>query len=92
VLLQDGILCTHLSGPLTLWCLLILVFVGFHLDDLSIHDRGVFQSPATSLLGSICVFKSSIRCLMKLGAPTLGISKLTIVVSSCCIAHFVSSD
>jgi hypothetical protein len=33
-------------------------------------------------LGPICVFKYSSICLMKLGAPTLGTYKLTIIIFS----------
>jgi hypothetical protein len=40
--------------------------------------------------GSICVFKSNSVCLMKLGALTLGICKLMIVISSCCTAPIIS--
>jgi hypothetical protein len=35
-----------------------------------------------TVLGSICVFKFSSVSLMKLGAPTLGTCKLTIVIST----------
>jgi hypothetical protein len=40
-------------------------------------------------LGSICFFKSSSLCLMKLSALTLGTYKLTFVISSWCIALFI---
>jgi hypothetical protein len=52
VLLQDGIFCSCLSGPLDLWCHSILVFLcGFFcLDDLSIDNRGVLKSPTTTVL------------------------------------------
>jgi hypothetical protein len=61
VLLQDGILCRHLSVPLDLWCCFSLGFLCwffFCLDDLSIVDRGVLKSPTTTVLGFICGFKS----------------------------------
>jgi hypothetical protein len=41
------------------------------LDDLSIGDRGILKSQTTTVLGSICGFKSFSVCLMKLGALTL---------------------
>jgi hypothetical protein len=44
--------------------------------------------PTTTMLGSICVFKSSNICLMKLGAPTLSTYKLTIFISSRYISPF----
>jgi hypothetical protein len=56
-------------------------FVDF-LSVLSIGDRGVLKSPNTTVLECISVFKSSRVCLMKLGTPTLGAYKLTIVISS----------
>jgi hypothetical protein len=52
-----------------------------YLDDLYISDRGVLKSPATTVLVSICAFKSFSVCLMKLGALTLGAYKLIIVIS-----------
>jgi hypothetical protein len=54
----------------------------FYLDDLSIVDRRVLKSPTTTVLGSICGFKSFIVCLMKSGTLTLGIYKLIVVISS----------
>jgi hypothetical protein len=54
----------------------------FCLNDLSIVDRVVLKSPTTSVLGSICGFKSFRVCLMKLGALTMGAFKLIIVISS----------
>jgi hypothetical protein len=44
----------------------------FCLDDLSIGDREALKSPNTTVLESICAFKSFSVCLMKLGALTLG--------------------
>jgi hypothetical protein len=49
---------------------------------------GQLKSPTFTVLGSICVFKSSSVCLMKLGIPILGTCKLKI--SSWCIAPFIS--
>jgi hypothetical protein len=50
----------------------------FHLDDLPIG--GVLKSPTTTVLESICAFKSFSICLMKLGALTLGAYRLIIVI------------
>jgi hypothetical protein len=86
VLLQDGILC---RCPLSLWCHSILEFLC--LDGLSISDKGVLKSPTTTVLGSISIF-NPIVCLIKLGAPTLGTYKLMIVISSWCIAPFISVE
>jgi hypothetical protein len=90
VLLQDGILYIYLSVPLDLWCHSILEFVFwfFCLDDLSLGDRGVLQSPTTTVLGPISVFKYSSICLMKLRIPTLGAYEL-IVISSWCVISFI---
>jgi hypothetical protein len=44
----------------------------FCLDDLSIGDRGGLKSPTTTVLESLCAFKSFSVCLMKLGTLTLG--------------------
>jgi hypothetical protein len=43
----------------------------FCLEDLSIGDRGVLNSPTTTVMESTCAFKSLSVCLMKLGALTL---------------------
>jgi hypothetical protein len=75
VLLQDGIFCRHLSGPLDLWYHGFLGFfflLTFCLDDLSFGDNGWLKSPTTTVLGFICDFKYLSVCLMKLGALTLG--------------------
>jgi hypothetical protein len=53
----------------------------FYLDDLSIGDREVLKSPTTTMLESICAFKSFCACLMKMGALTLGVYKFIIVIS-----------
>jgi hypothetical protein len=47
----------------------------FCLDDLPIVGREVLQFPTTTVLGSICGFKSFSVCLMKLGTLTLGAYK-----------------
>jgi hypothetical protein len=49
---------------------------------LSSWHRGVQKSPTITVIGSICVCKSSDIYLVKWGAMTLGIFKLTIVLSS----------
>jgi hypothetical protein len=53
----------------------------FCLDDLSNGERGVLKSPTTTILESICDFKSFSVCLMKLDALTLGVYRLIIVIS-----------
>jgi hypothetical protein len=60
------------------------------LDDLSIDDRGVLKSPITTVLESICAFKSFIVCLMKLGALMYGTYRLIIVISFWCTSPFIS--
>jgi hypothetical protein len=92
VLLLDGILCRHLSVPLDLWCHLVLEFLCwcFCLDKISIFDRGALKSHTTTVLGSICDFKSFHVCSMKLGTLILSACKLIIVISSWCIALFIS--
>jgi hypothetical protein len=92
VLLQGEIFCRHLLGPFGLWGHLV---AGFHcwlfcLDVISIGYRGVLKSSTTTVLGSICDFKSFSVCLMKLDALTLGAYKLIIVFSSWCIFPFIS--
>jgi hypothetical protein len=52
----------------------------FCLDDLSFGERGVLKSPTITVLGSIYVLKFS--C-------TLRAYKLTIVISSWCIASSI---
>jgi hypothetical protein len=60
------------------------------LDDQPIGDRGILKSPITTVLESICNFKSFSVCLMKLGALTLGAYRLIIVISFSCISPFIS--
>jgi hypothetical protein len=50
----------------------------------------VLKSPTTTVLESICAFKSFRVCLMKLSALTLGAYRFTIVISFWCISPFVS--
>jgi hypothetical protein len=62
----------------------------FCLNDLSIGDRGVSKSPTTTVLESICAFKSFSICLIKLGELTLGAYRLIIVISFQCISPLIS--
>jgi hypothetical protein len=62
----------------------------FCLDDLSIGDRGVLKSLTTTVLESVCAFKSFSVCLMKLGVLALGGYRLIIIISFWCIAPFIS--
>jgi hypothetical protein len=91
VLVEDGILCRHLSGPLDLWCHSILEFLCwlFHLYDLSIGDRGVLTFPIPLCCG-LFVVKSSSVCLMNVDTLTLGACKFTIIIFYWCIAPFIS--
>jgi hypothetical protein len=50
----------------------ISLLIFFCLDDLAIGNKGELTSPTTTVLGSICGYKSFSTCLMKLGAWTLG--------------------
>jgi hypothetical protein len=62
----------------------------FCLDDLSVGDRVVLKSPTTTVLESICAFKSCSVCFMKLGALILGAYRFIIVISFWCIFPFIS--
>jgi hypothetical protein len=53
----------------------------FCLDDLSIVGRRVLKSSTTTVLESICAFRSFGVCLMKVGVLTLGAYRLIIVIS-----------
>jgi hypothetical protein len=91
----DKIFCRHQLGPLDLWCDLVLelVFVW-----MTYWQWGVLKSPTTTVLVSICAFKSFSVCafksfsvcLMKLGALTLDECRLIIVISFWCIYPFIS--
>jgi hypothetical protein len=48
----------------------------FCLDDIHVGDGGILKSPTTTVLESICSFKSFIVSLMKFGALTLGAYRL----------------
>jgi hypothetical protein len=86
VMFLDEIFCRHQVDAFDVWCHLVLGFLCwfFCLDDLSIGDRGELRSPTTTLLESICVFKSFSVCLMKLGTLTFGTCRLIIVISFWC--------
>jgi hypothetical protein len=64
----------------------------FCLDDLSIDENGVLKSPTTTVLESIYAFRSFKVCLMKLGALTLGVYRLIIVISFWFISPFISME
>jgi hypothetical protein len=64
----------------------------FCLDDLSIGDRVVLKSPTTTVLESICAFKSFKVCSMKLGTPRFGAYRLIIVISFWYIFPFISME
>jgi hypothetical protein len=65
-------------------CRICLLF--FCLDDLSIVDRRILKFPTTTVLESICAFKSFNVCLMKLGALIMGKYRVIIVISFWCIS------
>jgi hypothetical protein len=87
VLLLDEIFCSYQLGPFGFMVSFSsrISFLIFCLYHLSIGDRGVLKSPTTTVLESICAFKSFSVCLMKLGALTLGAYRLIIVISFWCI-------
>jgi hypothetical protein len=64
----------------------------FCLDYLSIGNSGVLNSPTTTMLNSICAFKSFQVCLMKFGALMLGAYRLKTVISFWCISPFISME
>jgi hypothetical protein len=83
VLLLYEIFSRHQLGPFDLCCHLILGFLSCFfvwMTYLMVID-GVLKYPTTTVLGSTCAFKSFSVCLMKLGALTLGVHKLIIVIS-----------
>jgi hypothetical protein len=90
----DEIFSRHQLDPSDLWCDFDLRFLYWflHLDDLSIGDRGVLQSPISIVLEFIYVFRSFKVCLMKLGALTLGAYRLIIVISFWFISPFISME
>jgi hypothetical protein len=68
VLLLDEIFCRYQLGPFDLWYHLVLgFFCWFFVWMNYIGDRGVLKSPTTTVLESLCAFKSFSVCLMKLG-------------------------
>jgi hypothetical protein len=92
VLLPDEIFYWHQLGPFGLWYHVGLGFLCwfFCLDNISNGDKGVLKSPITTVLESICAFKSFSVCLIKLGTLTLGTYRLIVVISFWCIAPFIS--
>jgi hypothetical protein len=83
VQILDEMFCIDQLGPFNLWCDLVIEFLYFffYLDDLSIGNREVLKSPITTVLESICAFKSFRVFLMKLGALTLGVITSIIIIS-----------
>jgi hypothetical protein len=77
-----------------LLCDLVLEFLYwfFCLDDLSICDRGLLMSSTTTVLESICPFKSFKGCLMKFGALRLSAYRLIIGTPFWCICPFISME
>jgi hypothetical protein len=63
-----------------------IFLLNFCLDDQSIADKGVLKSPTTTVLESVCAFKS----FGVLGALTLGAYRLIIVISFWYISPFIS--
>jgi hypothetical protein len=82
VMLQDWMLCKHLSSPFDLGVIQFCSFLVYFFYHISISDRGVLKSPTTTMLGSICIFKISSVYLLKLDALTLSAYKLMFVISS----------
>jgi hypothetical protein len=67
-----------------------ICFLIFCLHELPIGNGRVLKSPTTTVLESVCAFKSFSVCLMKLVALTLGAYRLIIVISFCCITLVIS--
>jgi hypothetical protein len=91
MLLLDEIFYRHQLGPFDLWCQIVLGFLCwfFCLDDLSVGDRWVLNSPTTTVLESLYAFTSFSVRLIKLGALILGAYRLIIVISFSCIGPFI---
>jgi hypothetical protein len=64
----------------------------FCLDNLYIDDNGVLKSPTTTVLELIYAFMSFRVCLMKLGALTLDVYRLMIIISFWSISPFISTE
>jgi hypothetical protein len=93
MLLPDKkIFCRHQVSPFGLWCHLVPGFLCwfFCLDNLSIGSQGVWKSPTSTVLASICAFLSFSECFVKLYLLTLGKYRLIIVTSFWCIDPFIS--
>jgi hypothetical protein len=91
VLPLDEIVCRHQLSPFDLWCHLVL---GFFIDFLFEWPIYWWQSDIKishyNCVGVICAFKSFNVHLMKLGALTLGVYMLIIVISFWYISPFIS--
>jgi hypothetical protein len=88
----DEIFFRHQLGPFDLWCDLVLEFLYWFFVWMThlLVIGGVLKSPTNIVLKSICAFKSFKVCLMKLGALTLGVCRLIIVISFWFISTFIS--
>jgi hypothetical protein len=81
MLLLDEILCRCLLKYHLILKFLCWVFVWM---------TYLLVTEGTEVCHYYCIFKFNSVCLMKLGKPTWGAYKLTIVISSWCIVHFIS--
>jgi hypothetical protein len=52
------------------------------LNDLSIDERRLLESPLTVILKPISPFRSNSVCFIKLGVPSLGTYRFTFIISS----------
>jgi hypothetical protein len=79
----DEIFYRYQLGPFDLWCNLVLEFLYWFFVWMTylMVIGGLLKSPPTTILKSICVFKSFKVCLMKLGALRLDAYRLIIVIS-----------
>jgi hypothetical protein len=85
----DEIFCRHQLG--TSWCDLVLEFpYWFFVWMTYLLVMGVLKSPTTTVLESVCAFKSFRVCLMKLGALTLGACRSILVIFFWFISPFIS--
>jgi hypothetical protein len=77
------LVCSHLI-------LKFLCCFFFCLDGLSIGESRVLKSHTINMLVSICTYKFSDACLMKLGVLKFGAYKLIVVISSWWIIPFIN--
>jgi hypothetical protein len=66
-----------------------LLVIGAYKSLPLLWESPSLESPST-VLESICAFKTFRSCLMKLSAVTLDAYRLIIVISFWCISHFIS--